>query len=229
MGDGNLWHGIALPTWDRKRFYDLFMSINGGKGSKFENDQFGRLLMVLIAVHAGRLGWRRTFAQHRIDPEEAAATVITRLLTKISENRVKLRAPCELVCIDVFNLAIRNELIGVQRNQVRRSAMRVPQLPEHSDKYEPDSRSAGINLQAFESHLLAQEDAVCEVPGTTPGIRVIYRVIAGLVIGGHPVRPFAEIPESIRGMVTAYDYAIATTRLHEIIERYAADLSAAAT
>jgi len=213
-----LWGDIILPDWDRERFYRLFLVFNLSTATKFEEDEFARLLMVLIAVHADRIGWSRTFAQHRIDPEEAAARVIQRMITK--SRTMTIRKPCPLVVVDLYNRAIQNELITVQRDAVKVTAVHLEQSPEDFDR--KDETYEAPDLSALNDAMRSQIDVICPAPH----LRRVYRTMCSSVMKGKGILPLEKMPPSIRDRITADEFLDTSFCLNQVINRFAEDLSA---
>jgi len=221
MNDGPLWEGIELPEWNLQVFFKLYLRFKGRNRTRIEEDEFCRMLMFQVAVHANKLGWRRTFAQHNIDPQDAGAEVVKALIPKLL--RVKLRHPCPLVLIQTLNLAINNELKSVVRAKNRKSA--IPTQNEAEDFEHADISSASPTIDGL---LRAMKDAEEEVCPNYRVVKLAYRRMCESVVRGKNIPTIEEMPRKIRDSIVFDDFALVAFRLGTIIDRYAQDLASAA-
>jgi hypothetical protein len=214
-----LWGEISLPEWNRDRFYRLFVLVNGGTANKIDLDDYSRLLMVLIGIIADRRGWRRTFAQHRIEADDAAATVLGKLIAK--SKRMKLRKSCPLVLMDVMNSAIKNDLISEQRNAVRKTRVTLEQGAEDFD--DVDERHNAPSIKGLQAAMVAAEGVICP----NYHVKKAYRKMCRGVLTGTHIPPLSKMPKGIVDKISVDEFATAAYQLNKLVHRYAEDLAAA--
>jgi hypothetical protein len=209
--------GIRLPAWDRTAFFDLWCKAKQPNATPVDKDRFCRMFMVLISDTIRQRSWQRTFAQHDIEEQDAAADVLGKLTVKVF--RFKLEKPCPLTLIASMNSALVRQLISFLRSQTKKSAVALEQGPEEWDHI-GGGTSGTPEVDGLKQAFRKKAAALC---GTDKNVRRIYRFICRSILKGNGVPSIEKLPDRLVDLVDEETFLQLAYFANKIARQYCAD------
>lgn len=219
MQDDELWGAIELPPWDMDQFYACFCAHVAGTATPQQSNTFSLMCMYQVGMKVRAKNWKRTFAQHRIEAEDAAGRVLSRLIEKAPRIISLMKHPCARVLITNVLTTIERELISYVRTKTRKSSPKSHQVAE---EYDPaDTHGDSPQLDRFAEAMRGCREDIC---GGDSGLNAVFRHSLKQILRGRGAPRFDEMPTIVKRTINADGHALVTYRLKKAISRYSADL-----
>lgn len=219
MRDEELWGAVELTDWDMQRYYECFWAHVRGTATPDQTADFCHMSMYQVGMKVRSTSWKRTFAQYRLEPSDAAAKVLSRIIEKAPRLAELMKHPCPRVLISQIINMIKRELISFKRANTRISTPKTHQTSEDYDA--ADTRGDSPRLDQFEAAMRLCRESIC---GDDAGMEAIFRHALKNILRGRGTPRYDEMPSLLSGIVDADKHAHVVYNLKKAIRRYAADL-----